>query len=118
MRIISRKKFRKGDNILSLVGYKAKIPNDIRANEKVACEVSLFESKTKTKWIYLGTGSFVNHQCKHNAKYDNTSTHKTFIIATEDIDVGKEVFCFYGTDYFGDGETLILVVIHKKETFI
>lgn len=117
--VVAGKKFKKGEKMSSLVGYKAKIPRDIHCDEKVACEVSLFETTKKTNFVYLGAGSFINHQCKYNAKYDNTSTHKTNIIAIEDIDVGEEIFCFYGTDYFGEGKVLITSnSFIKRKTFI
>jgi SET domain-containing protein len=63
--------------------------------------------------VALGFGSFYNHSSNPNAYWYSSEDRRTFhFIASRDIEVGEEIFVWYGDEaYWNDGRTHIDRVI-------
>ena len=61
----------------------------------------IFSQRTKKSRLFLGPAAFVNHDCSPNCMYQSTDTSQLLIITLHEIKKGEELFCFYGTNYFG-----------------
>jgi uncharacterized protein len=70
-----------------------------------------FPSGTGNEWseqvVCLGFGSLYNHSNENNAHWYSDNENRTFkFFAVRDIEVGEEIFTYYGSDaYWTDGRT-------------
>ena len=101
--VISKRLFRKNDEIGGLVGFTADIPDD--AIETINCYSVFKESESGPSVLMVGGLSFVNSNCEPNAKYTQNSSERSGSIrkikAIRDIKPGDEVTVYYGRGYFG-----------------
>jgi len=51
--------------------------------------------------LWLGPASFLNHDCKPNAKIESTGPHTASVKAITDIKEDEEILIFYGKEFFG-----------------
>jgi SET domain-containing protein len=61
-----------------------------------------FEYDNTTSLIVFGYGSIYNHKNTPNAGYSILNKCQMEIYAIQDINIGEEIFIFYGIDYFKD----------------
>lgn len=96
--------------LMSLIGYLATITNKVSTDDRVTCSFSVFSEKyPKKDRIYLGVGSFLNHDCQPNVKYHSSTNTKITIKTLRDIEAGEELTVFYDKDYFGKGNFFLMI---------
>ncbi|XP_016843194.1 histone-lysine N-methyltransferase KMT5B [Nasonia vitripennis] len=91
-----------------LNGYTTKLTKEeleylINANLDFSIMSGTSTSENQRMW--LGPGSYVNHDCEPNAKlYTLKMNGELCLQATKNIHVGDEITWNYGLEYFGTGE--------------
>lgn len=99
-KVCASKPWAKGMEFKALSGQLVNINQD--EEEYLArnnLDFSLFYGRTKRK-LWLGPGSFVNHDCKPNSAYLKVNKNMYLIKAQKNISVGEEILVCYGTKYF------------------
>jgi SET domain-containing protein len=84
----------KGDDSNLLTDYRFNFPSGLEWEEQV---------------VALGFGSLYNHSNTPNAYWYSNNEKRTFcFVSSRDIEVGEEIFTFYGDEsYWNDGRTYI-----------
>ncbi|CAG8442713.1 7960_t:CDS:10 [Ambispora gerdemannii] len=116
--ILATKRWTKGEIIRYCNGILVELTKEEESKLDDEKDFSIIASERKKRnCVYVGPGRFVNHDCDPNtAFYIQGSQYIVSFQVLRDIELGEEITCSYGTDYFGDNncECLCLTCDRRK----
>lgn len=104
-KIISTRKWSRGERIQDLIGCIVELTDKeereiLRYGENDFSV--MYSTRKKCSQLWLGPAAYINHDCWPNCKFEAKENEKAEVVVIKDIEVGEEILCNYGSDFFGE----------------